>query len=63
MDVVLRGKTRENIKKGAKLTPRQNAGVINSLNFAIMCQYGNQTPEPSLCRLINSVEFSLRITC
>jgi hypothetical protein len=35
MDVSLRMQTKENINRKVKLTPRQNAGVINSLNFAI----------------------------
>ena len=35
-----------------KLTPKQNAGVINSINYAIKEQFGCQRPEPSLCRLV-----------
>ena len=50
LDVGLREKTRQNIRNGIKLTPKQNSGVINSINFAIKEQFGCQTPEPSLCR-------------
>jgi hypothetical protein len=52
MDVSLRMQTKENINRKVKLTPRQNAGVINSLNFAIKEQFGLQRPNPDLCRYV-----------
>ena len=50
LDVALRDKTKENIRRKVKLSPRQNGGVINSLNFAVKQQFGAQRPDPSLCR-------------
>ena len=50
LDVVLRERTKHNITHNIKLTPRQNAGVINSVNFSIKEQFGLQRPNPNLCR-------------
>jgi len=50
LDVSLREQTKKNVLSKVKLTPRQNAGVINSLNYAVKEQYGLQTPNQDLCR-------------
>ena len=47
--MALRERTKQNIQRKIKLTPKQNAGVINSLNFAVKLQYGVQRPDPGLC--------------
>ena len=54
LDVSMRDKVAENMKNKDQLTPCQNSGVIHSLNYHVLKQFGRRRPNPDLCRLLNS---------
>ena len=50
MDVSMREQTEQNIKNDIPLLPKQNNGVIHSLNYQVLKQFGRSRPGPVMCR-------------